>query len=274
MDEGQGISILSAVDVPATPAIRADARLLTKSLPWLGMSMLLLITLAFWLEWRGDRKPEYDVAAQTVPPSVSSPVPAVATTLPAAGPEESQPTPPQAATIEIEPPPETAPVPASAAPQPSVAAMLAQPVSKLPAPKAKADGKTVGSTVASKAAAGKTQRSPFAAMETPAPTVRSKPVAPANATDVDLLAALLTHGSTQALGSGRTAPARPSARPKLSTRLSSLELQPSASGRLSLCKQMTAPELARCKARACAGLWGRDAACPAGSEPPVRATAG
>lgn len=281
-ESGQGISILSALEPPPAQPTGAAPRLLAQGLPWIGLAMLLLIAVAFWLEWQREPPSSPTIVATpspaAPPPAVSAPIQAAAVASATAEGDATQPPASEAATIELIPErsPETAQAPQST--QPSIAALLAHTPAKSPEPKPRAEARPgiATSTIAPSTTAKnarKQQSSPFASIQGPVPAM-PKRVVPASGTDVDLLAALLTHGGTQATSAGGSQSSKPSARPKLSTRLSSLTPQPSTRERLSQCKLLSAQDSARCKARVCAGLWGLDAGCPAGSEPPQRAGAG
>lgn len=257
-EETAGISILSAVAAPAAAPPRSGPDLLYRRLPLLGLAMLVLIAAAFWSEWR-----QQAAVTASVDGAIPMPIQGRPQTMPAATAARAASEPAAAAaTIELEPPSP------AAAPSPGLAGLLEA------AP-------TQAATTTAKAAPRqpplKPQRSPFTAIEKPVAVSKPpKPVSPpatSNATDVDLLAALLTHGGTQAASVNAPKLTKPSARPKLSTTLSRLEPQPSTRERLSLCQQMAVTEMSRCRARVCAGLWGRDSACPAGDEPPARGAA-
>ena len=257
-EEPAGISILSAVAAPAAPPPRSGPDLLHRRLPLLGLAMLILIAAAFWSEWR-----QQAAVRVSVDGAIPMPIQGNPQTMPAATASRPAPEPAAAAaTIELE-----QPSPA-AAPSPGLAGLLEA---------APAQAATTAAKAAPRQPPPKVQRSPFTAIEKPvAASKPPKPVSPPatrSATDVDLLAALLTHGGTQAASANSPKLAKPSARPKLSTTLSRLEPQPSTRERLSLCQQMPVTEMSRCRARVCAGLWGRDSACPAGDEPPARGAA-
>ncbi len=271
---------------------------LASALPWVGVTLLVLIAGVFWLEWSGRReapiamppavRPPAAIVAASVAPSQTASTPAVTaapvgnnvarieleTTAPgddqgsgglaAALAAPSKPSPSASAKLAeassaIAP---TAPVPVVAAADPALPTIARPPnrsaAKPANAPKARPSG-------APTAAASKAQRSPFAAMESPRASGKANNTH-ANR-DIDLLAALLSSGNVVAAGA-------PVARPRLSTKLSSLEASPSTRERLSLCEQLQGQEISACKARACSGKWGRDAACPAGSAPPTRKKSG
>lgn len=257
-EETSGISILSAVAAPTALPPRSGSDLLHRSLPLLGLAMLVVIAAAFWSEWR-----QQAAGAASVESAAPVPVQGNPQTMPAPSAAHPAPEPTTAAaTIELETPPP------AGAPSPGLASLLE------PAP---ANAATTAAKASPRPAPPKAQRSPFTAIEKPvAASKPPKPVSPpatSSATDIDLLAALLTHGGTPAANANSPKLAKPSARPKLSTTLSRLEPQPSTRERLSQCQQMAVTEMSRCRARVCAGLWGRDSACPAGDEPPARAAA-
>lgn len=267
---GEAVSILSAVvaDDPRVAATPGPVRSgLAIALPWLGVAMLGLIAIVFWMEWSDTRKQPAPsavaapAAAPVMKPVPTAAAPAASTSAPALASASGELEPRPVAKIEsVSESPPAAEVATSLTPTKTAAATPRSKPAK-PAPPS------------TKAAAA--QRSPFAAIENPDPTVRKTRPAPSGTgnRDVDLLAALLSGGTAKPPAASNPP------RSKFSTKLSNLEPNlstgkpeptPSTRERLSLCNLMASRDTAACRARVCKGLWGVDAACPAGSEPPVR----
>lgn len=249
-DQAAGISILSAVDLPAGSGFRKRSEGPHHRLPLLGLAMLILIAAAFWAEWH--RRPAASVVPVAAAPSArDSTLPTITAYL-----SEGE-----AAVIATEPDWRIA------APPQDLTSLLesSQPMAESP-------------NASRRSLHPKTAPKPSnAGEERPVTSQPSgSPAAPASrdASDVDLLAALLSHSGTQATAAPVQPQTKPSARPKLSTTLSRLAPEPSTPERLRLCEQRTLAEVSRCRAAVCAALWGRDAACPVGGEPPRRGAAG
>lgn len=249
-DQAAGISILSAVDLPAGSGLRKRSEGLHHRLPLLGLAMLILIAAAFWAEWH--QRPAASVVPVAAAPSAGDSTMPIITASLSEG---------EAAVIATEPDWRLA------APSPDLTSLLesSQPMAEPP----RASQPSLHPKTAPKPSNAGEKR-PMTGQPSGGPAA----AASRGASDVDLLAALLSHSGMQTTATPVQPRTKPSARPKLSTTLSRLAPEPSTAERLRLCEQRALAEVSRCRAAVCAALWGRDAACPVDGEPPRRGVPG